>query len=144
MPATPEACWDISRGCASGTRATPGQEVRLTPHPGRGARTVRRSSKPTLVKHVKGAMRWKTAFLLITLALSPGLAAQNYRVRTSVDLVVVPTSVRDGKGRLVTGLAQKDFAILEDGVPQTITNFSDDPQPLSAAIVIDTGMGGNA
>jgi VWFA-related protein len=89
-------------------------------------------------------MRWKTAFLLITLAFGSLLAAQNYQVRTSVDLVVVPTSVRDGKGRLVTGLTQKDFAILEDGVPQIITNFSDDPQPLSAAIVIDTGMGGNA
>jgi len=89
-------------------------------------------------------MRWTVGILLITLTLGSAKAAQNYQVRTSVDLVVVPASVRDGKGKLVTGLTQKDFAIFEDGVPQAITNFSDDPQPLSAAIVIDTGMGGNA
>ena len=68
--------------------------------------------------------------------------AQDFRVRTKVDLVVVPVSVRDDKGMLVPGLTQKDFAIVEDGVTQTISNFSDDPQPLSAAIVLDTGMGG--
>ena len=69
-------------------------------------------------------------------------AAQGFQVRTKVDLVVVPVAVRGGKGRLIAGLTQKDFKILEDGIPQTISNFSDDPQPLSAAIVIDTGMGG--
>src|SRR5207237_6918857 len=37
---------------------------------------------------------------------------------------------------------QMDFTILEDTVPQTISNFSDDPQPLSAAVIVDTGMGG--
>jgi VWFA-related protein len=64
------------------------------------------------------------------------------QIRTNVDLVVVPVAVRGSKGKLVTGLTQKDFKILEDRTPQAITNFSDDPQPMSAAIVIDTGMGG--
>jgi len=90
-------------------------------------------------------MRYGITSLIITLLLSSGVAApQNYQVRTRVDLVVVPTSVRGDKGELVTGLTQKDFTILEDDVPQTISNFSDDPQPLSAAVVVDTGMGGNA
>jgi len=82
-----------------------------------------------------------TIAILITVILAASAASQ---IRTRVDLVVVPVSVRDGKGNLVTALTQKDFAILEDGVPQSISNFSDDPQPLSAAIVIDTGMGGIA
>ena len=83
-------------------------------------------------------------YLLAAILLGSVVAAQNYQVRTSVDLVVVPVSVRGDQGKLITGLTQKDFTIFEDQVPQTITNFSDDPQPLSAAIVIDTGMGGNA
>jgi VWFA-related protein len=81
-----------------------------------------------------------TAFILLALTGS----AQDFQVRTRVDLVVVPTSVRDSEGRLVAGLGKDDFTITEDGQPQQITNFSVDPQPLSAAIVIDTGMGGNA
>src|SRR5580704_347877 len=70
------------------------------------------------------------------------LEAQDFQLKTRVDLVVVPTTVQDSDGKLVTGLMQKDFAIFEDGRPQAISNFSDDPQPLSAAIVVDTGMGG--
>ena len=92
---------------------------------------------------VQGQMRVRL-FLLFTLLLGSITAAQNFQVRTRVDLVVVPTSVRDDKGKLVGGLTQKDFTILEDDVPQTISNFSDDPQPLSAAIIVDTGMGGTA
>jgi VWFA-related protein len=71
------------------------------------------------------------------------VAAQDIQVRTNVDLVVVPVSVRDG-ARLVNGLIKDDFTVLEDKVPQTISNFSADPQPLSAAILLDTGMGGIA
>jgi len=71
------------------------------------------------------------------------VGAQDIQVRTNVDLVVVPVSVRDG-ARLVNGLIKDDFTVLEDKVPQTISNFSADPQPLSAAILLDTGMGGIA
>src|ERR1051326_3759767 len=78
--------------------------------------------------------------LISTLVSTAGV--QNYQVRTSVDLVVVPTSVRGDNGQLLAGLTQKDFTVLEDGIPQIISNFSDDPQPLTAAIIIDTGMGG--
>ena len=87
-------------------------------------------------------MRWNITVLITCLALVSVVAAQNYQVRTSVDLVVVPASVRGANGKLLAGLTQKDFTIFEDGIPQTISNFSDDPQPLSAAIIIDTGMGG--
>ena len=67
---------------------------------------------------------------------------QDFHLHTKVDLVVVPVSARDKSGNLVTSLTQDDFTILEDGRPQTIANFSTDPQPLSAAVIVDTGMGG--
>jgi VWFA-related protein len=87
-------------------------------------------------------MRQKlTLFLTLALLFGTIVTAQ---IRTRVDLVVVPASVRDSKGELVAGLTINDFKVFEDQVPQTISNFSDDPQPLSAAIVIDTGMGGIA
>src|SRR5437867_3869083 len=68
--------------------------------------------------------------------------AQDFQIRTRVDLVVVPVSVRDSNGKLVAGLKSGDFIVLEDARPQTISNFSADPQPLSAAIVVDDGMDG--
>jgi VWFA-related protein len=66
------------------------------------------------------------------------------QVRANVPLVVVPVNVRDGNGQLVTGLTKDDFTLSEDGRPHAISYFSIDPVPLSAAIVIDDGMGGNA
>jgi len=66
------------------------------------------------------------------------------QVRARVDLVVVPVNVRDANGQLVTGLTKDDFTVTEDGRPQPISYFSVDPVPLSAAIIIDDGMGGIA
>src|SRR5207249_3021757 len=60
-----------------------------------------------------------------------GLLAQRDTIRTGVDLVVVvPASVKDGDGRFVYDLEQRDFVILEDGRPQQIERFSIDPAPL--------------
>lgn len=80
---------------------------------------------------------------LAVLLLTLGAAEVRTQIRTQVDLVVVPVTVKDSKGRLVTGLTKEDFTIREDKTLQSITNFSIDPQPLSAAIVVDDGMNGN-
>jgi VWFA-related protein len=45
-------------------------------------------------------------------------------IRITVDLVQVDAIVTDSNGRHVTNLRPEDFTILEDGHPQTITNFS--------------------
>jgi VWFA-related protein len=85
--------------------------------------------------------------LSIALVLTGLLFSAGYlwsQVRARVDLVVVPLSVRDSDGALVTGLTKENFTVTEDGKPQPISYFSIDPIPLSAAIVIDDGMGGTA
>ena len=45
-------------------------------------------------------------------------------IRITVNLVQVDAIVTDSKGHQVTNLGPADFEILEDGRPQTITNFS--------------------
>src|SRR5205814_4904776 len=67
-------------------------------------------------------------------------AAQDYQIRTRVDLVVVPVTAKSSGDRLVTGLSKEDFRIFENGQEQTISNFSIDPVPLSAAVLVDTGL----
>ena len=62
------------------------------------------------------------------------------RIRTTVSLVVVPVTVKDSAGELVTDLDQKDFRVFEDGIEQPIALFSADAFPLSAAILIDDDL----
>ncbi len=62
------------------------------------------------------------------------------QIRARVDLVVVPVSVRDNNGNLISGLTETDFAVFEDGAKQSISNFSTDIPPLSIAILFDDAM----
>lgn len=63
-----------------------------------------------------------------------------YTVSTTVNFVLVPVTVKDNDGRLVSGLLPKDFTLLESGEKQTLKFFTSDPFPLSAAVVFDLGM----
>src|SRR5271157_2983477 len=65
---------------------------------------------------------------------------QLFSLEKTVSFVTVPVTVKDDEGKLVDGLLQKDFTILEDGVQQRLALFTSDPFPLSAAVVIDQGI----
>jgi VWFA-related protein len=86
-------------------------------------------------------LRLSVAMLLCSSTMFLG---QDFQLHTKVDLVVVPVSARVRDGSLVTSLTKDDFTLLEDGKPQTISNLSTDPQPLSAVVIVDTGMSGSA
>jgi Ca-activated chloride channel family protein len=59
-------------------------------------------------------------------------------IRVEVSLVNVGFSVRDQKGNLVTNLAQDDFEITEDGVPQKISFFARSTDvPLTLGLIMD-------
>jgi VWFA-related protein len=65
-----------------------------------------------------------------------------FKISTNVNYVVLPVLVKDQNGFLVQGLDRKDFKVLENNTPQRIDTFSADPFPISAAVVIDTGIPG--
>jgi VWFA-related protein len=73
---------------------------------------------------------------------APSLQSQDprARIRTTVSEVIVPVTVKNGAGELVTDLQQRDFRIFEDGVEQRISSFSMDAFPLSAAVLIDDDL----
>lgn len=57
----------------------------------------------------------------------------------NVQFVELYASVLDHKGRPVQGLAQKDFAVTEDGVRQTVSRFEKvNDLPIHATVVLDT------
>jgi len=66
------------------------------------------------------------------------------QIRVNSEVVVVPVTVRDADGEFVNDLTKDDFTVLEDGKVQEISSFDNEPQPLSAAILIDDGIGGIA
>ena len=57
--------------------------------------------------------------------------------KSGVDLVTVSATVRDRRGRIVTGLDATDFIVLDAGVPRAITDFRAEPTPISLAILFD-------
>jgi Ca-activated chloride channel homolog len=60
-------------------------------------------------------------------------------LRVDVRLVNVVATVTDSKGKFVPDLTTDDFTILEDGVPQKITHFTQDHNvPVSVGILLDT------
>src|ERR1700733_2631134 len=62
------------------------------------------------------------------------------KIIQTVRVVVVPVTVKDSAGELVTDLQKNDFRVFEDGVEQPIQEFSVDPFPLPAAILVDDDL----
>jgi VWFA-related protein len=85
-----------------------------------------------------------TALFLAVAAYGQDSKDEQYKIRAKVDLVVVPVTVKGEGDKLITNLKKEDFILLEDGRRQTLSNFTVDPVPLSAAVVVDTGLGYDA
>jgi Ca-activated chloride channel family protein len=63
---------------------------------------------------------------------------EGYRLTVKAQLVLLDATVTEKKtGRLIGGLTLDDFALREDGVPQTLSYFSFNRLPLSVKLVFD-------
>ncbi len=58
-------------------------------------------------------------------------------LRINVRHVLVPVTVTDATGHLITGLPKSAFRVFEDGVEQEITTFSREDTPVSMGILLD-------
>lgn len=59
-------------------------------------------------------------------------------VRVETQLVTVPAFVTDKTGRPIPTLRQENFAVFEDGKPQSLTNFATTEAPFEIALLLDT------
>ena len=69
---------------------------------------------------------------------STDLGRTPIKIHVNSDLVVIPVTVTDGKGRVVNGLQKEHFALFEDKVEQKITHFASEDAPASIGLVFDT------
>ena len=58
-------------------------------------------------------------------------------IRVDSNLVLIPVTVTDPLNRFVTGLEKENFKLLEDKLPQEISQFSSEDAPLSVGVVFD-------
>src|SRR5689334_20100108 len=77
------------------------------------------------------------AFLTIFAAVAATAQDVDDVVRTETTLVQLNVDVVDNQGRAVTSLTQKDFAIYEDGVKQSIQHFEPVDAPFSLVLMLD-------
>jgi Ca-activated chloride channel homolog len=70
-------------------------------------------------------------------ASPPKSADDDITFRTDTRLVVLPISVSDKKGKLITDLPQSAFKVYENGVEQPIKLFRREDVPVSLGIIID-------
>lgn len=59
-------------------------------------------------------------------------------IQKNVDMVVVAVTVTDPFDRIVTGLDQSNFEVMDDKVPQQIASFSTEDAPISVGMIFDS------
>ena len=67
-----------------------------------------------------------------------GNLSRTETLKSSVDLVLVPVTVTDDMGRIVTGLAKSNFVVYQDKRREQIRSLSRDDAPISVGIIWDT------
>jgi len=70
-----------------------------------------------------------------------GPATPTTTLSVDVKVVTLPVTVRDKHGKIVLNLSKDDFALEEDGKPQTIRYFNQETNlPLTVGLLVDTSM----
>jgi VWFA-related protein len=72
-----------------------------------------------------------------TITATRGQGSNVYTLHENVDEVLLPCTVVDQSGNLVTDLTERDFHVWEDNVPQTVTSFQHRDVPISLGILVD-------
>jgi Ca-activated chloride channel family protein len=65
-------------------------------------------------------------------------AQEPAQFHVSVDAVYLDVVVIGADGLFQSGLTAKDFEVLEEGVPQVISYFADEPTPITVLVLLDT------
>jgi VWFA-related protein len=61
----------------------------------------------------------------------------DYSIKVDVPLVNLDVLVTTKEGQFVPGLHKENFKIVEDGVPQTISNFNQATAPITAVLLVE-------
>lgn len=83
--------------------------------------------------------RLPASLVLLSLVVPVLLAAQP-TFRTGTQVVPLYVTVTDATKRLVPGLERDEFTVLDNGVPQELAVFDNNPRPFSVVVMLDTSL----
>ncbi|MGE3275608.1 MAG: VWA domain-containing protein [Vicinamibacterales bacterium] len=78
-----------------------------------------------------------TAALALAAMVGPASAQSSRTFRSQTDLVTINVSVQNDRDAYVANLTADQFAVFEDGVPQTIRFFASGDLPLDLVVLLD-------
>jgi Ca-activated chloride channel family protein len=79
--------------------------------------------------------RWLIVAAAAVLLVSPAGAQ---RIKVTTQTVPVYVTVTDEQKRLVPDLTRDDFEVYDNGKLQTLTNFDNEPTPITVVVMLDT------
>src|SRR5579862_6558706 len=76
---------------------------------------------------------------ILTVAAQPARHRESAKanLRSDTNLVLVPVTLMDRRGAIITGLEREHFTILDDDQPQVISSFSYENVPCTLGVVLD-------
>ena len=77
------------------------------------------------------------AIILLGAVLGSRVPAQQ-TFKTGARTVAIYATVIDDHGRLVTNLAKENFTVFDNGKPQPVALFANDPLPITMTVMLDT------
>ena len=80
---------------------------------------------------------WPMLAELVSTASEQTGSTQAPVISVTSNLVVLPVSVVDAKGAFVSGLKVENFAVFEDGRPQSIAFFRREDTPVTVGLLVD-------
>ncbi len=75
--------------------------------------------------------------LLDRMTSNLGVRPREHSIRVDVNLVLVPVTVTDRRGRVVSGLDKDNFTVFEDKAEQPIVSFNNEDAPISVGLLVD-------
>jgi VWFA-related protein len=110
---------------------------------GQRAKRVCKVQSRSAIQNHRG-LSWLSLLLfavLLVLADLPVHSQQSAPITLDVNAVNLLATVRDKHGDIVRNLTKDDFALEQDGKPQTITYFAKESDlPLTLGLLVDTSM----
>jgi VWFA-related protein len=110
---------------------------------GQRAKRVRKVQSRSAIQNQPGLSWLSLLFfgVLLVLADLPVHSQQSAPITLNVNAVNLLATVRDKHGDIVRNLTKDDFALEQDGKPQTITYFAKESDlPLTLGLLVDTSM----
>jgi Ca-activated chloride channel family protein len=110
---------------------------------GRRVKCRRCRAAPALAWTVRARFRPPALAFLIAALAAAGLVAQQPPVTDSrlfqsgIEITSITATVTDKEGHPVTGLGREAFEVYEDGVLQTVTQFTNERVPIGLGVLLD-------